>query len=835
MKGQQGWRAWLAGGFVSAALVSGGSGAWAAGAQPVAGQVEEIGQARDAGAMLEARFRTPPASARARLDWRLPDGGAASSAVAADLDWMSRAGLGGLQIENASASPQALRLVAQGAQAQGLDLAIALPAAEAVDSLDGAAMSIWLNRCFDDLQAALGAGMLGADGVRGLVNGTQEVALPATTPLMNAQFARLRGYDPAPWLPVLSGASAREASAQDQARFLRDWRRTRADLLNSERFGMIAQVAHERGLKLYGAAPEGTAPDDAMAMRMRADVPMVVVAQAALTGARGAGLAGERRIAEAASVAHVYGQNWVAGEVLPDMGPSAIAPWTVTPHTMRGALDLAFVNGVNRVILPARIGASGAPWFGPQQSWAGLAQGFSDYLARTSLMLQQGHNVADLAELADEEAPRGDAPPRDDAVPPGYARDFVTAAMVDGSLMVDGHDLVSQSGARYRALWLGGAARPMTLRTLARLADLVAAGATVVGPRPLASPALADAQGDAPARWQSLAAMLWPEGQAETVVGQGRVIAGGNAGVALARMGVAPDFRPVGSGAGSDAGSDPAFVHRTMRDGESWFLVNRADHEVRFDGHFRVMGKAAEIWHAETGQIEAASYRIEGGETRVPLVLAPRGSLFVVFRKAASARAVQLAPVVERPLVTLTGPWALAFQGGRGAPARLNVPALTRLDRSPIEGVRHFSGEVAYGLGFRPPRGWKRGMPLWLDLGEVHDLAQVRVNGRDMGARWQAPYRYDIGGAVRGGTNRLVVQVAGSWANRVIGDAAARAAGAKAAIAPAGAPLTADIARAPLVPSGLVGPVVLGTTVQETGNGPAHSAGGGPTEARSTR
>jgi hypothetical protein len=171
--------------------------------------MEEIGQARDAGAMLEARFRTPPASARARLDWRLPDGAAASSVIAADLDWISRAGLGGLQIENASASPQALRLVAQGAQAQGLDLAIALPAAEAVDSLDGAAMRIWLNRCFDDLQAALGAGMLGPHGVSGLVNGTQVVALPATTPLMNAQFARLRGYDPAPWLPVLSGASVR--------------------------------------------------------------------------------------------------------------------------------------------------------------------------------------------------------------------------------------------------------------------------------------------------------------------------------------------------------------------------------------------------------------------------------------------------------------------------------------------------------------------------------------------------------------------------------------------------------------------------------------------------
>jgi hypothetical protein len=144
---------------------------------------------------------------------------------------------------------------------------------------------------------------------------------------------------------------------------------------------MIAQVAHERGLKLYGAAPEGTAPDDAMAMRMRADVPMVVVAQAmvaqaALTGARGAGLAGERRIAEAASVAHVYGQNWVAGEVLPDMGPSAIGPWTVTPRTMRGALDLAFVNGVNRVILPARIGRAGPHGSARSRAGPGSPKGF---------------------------------------------------------------------------------------------------------------------------------------------------------------------------------------------------------------------------------------------------------------------------------------------------------------------------------------------------------------------------------------------------------------------------------------------------------------------------
>jgi hypothetical protein len=115
--------------------------------------------------------------------------------------------------------------------------------------------------------------------------------------------------------------------------------------------------------------------------------------------------------------------------------------------------------------------------------------------------------------------------------------------------------------------------------------------------------------------------------------------------------------------------------------------------------------------------------------------------------------------------------WMVAFQAGRGAPASLAMPTLARLDQNAAPGVRYFSGMATYARSFRLPKGWKKGQPLWLDLGEVHDIAQVTVNGQDLGTQWHAPYRFDVGSAVHNGTNAIQVRVANSWVNRLIGDA----------------------------------------------------------------
>jgi hypothetical protein len=61
--------------------------------------------------------------------------------------------------------------------------------------------------------------------------------------------------------------------------------------------------------------------------------------------------------------------------------------------------------------------------------------------------------------------------------------------------------------------------------------------------------------------------------------------------------------------------------------------------------------------------------------------------------------------------------------------------------------------------------------PLWLDLGEVKELAEVRVNGKSLGVLWTYPFRVSVSGAVHEGRNELEVRVTNLWPNRLIGDA----------------------------------------------------------------
>ena len=62
------------------------------------------------------------------------------------------------------------------------------------------------------------------------------------------------------------------------------------------------------------------------------------------------------------------------------------------------------------------------------------------------------------------------------------------------------------------------------------------------------------------------------------------------------------------------------------------------------------------------------------------------------------------------------------------------------------------------------------GRALYLDLGKVAVMAQVKVNGRDLGILWKAPYCLEITAAAKAGENSLEVAVTNLWINRMIGD-----------------------------------------------------------------
>lgn len=670
-----------------------------------------------------------------------------------------------------------------------------------VDKLDAQAVERYLRHYLDLYRDITGPELMGERGVRALLLDSTEVGAFNWTPRFVERFRELRGYDPLPWLPTVSGQLI--GSRVDSDRFLYDFRRTLAEMHATEHYATVARVAREYGLRVYGEALEDQRPviGDDMALRRYADVPMAALWTWSDTHGPRPTLLGDLK--GASSVAHLYGQNVVAAESL----TSALSPWSNAPSDLRRAIDLEFAHGVNLPIIHTSVHQplERAPglslmifgqFFNRHETWAEMARPWIDYIARSSYLLQQGRNVADVAVFYGEESPLSAqaAFGEPSGLPRRYAFDYVNADVLRDVLSVENGDLVAASGARYRILQLAGSSRFMTLPTLRRLAELVEQGATVVGRPPVGSPSLADER----AAFDGLVDQLW-SGQPETRVGLGRVIASDDVEGGLARLGVVPALdidNPLGE-------RDVMFVHRQAGDADIFFVLNRSRSARTLRPRFRVLGKSPELWSAETGTSRPISFESDGSATTVPLEIGPEQGVFVVFRGHAEGTRRIIAAPQPSPLLALDGPWRVAFQPGRGAPATIDLPGLISLSDHVDPGVRYFSGEATYTRTFRLPEGVSDAGPLWLDLGAVGDLAEVTVNGQAAGAVWIAPWRVDISQVVRPGENKVSIKVANLWVNRLIGDAQ-----------PGAEPIaftTIDTfsADAPLRPSGLIGPVRL--------------------------
>ena len=123
-------------------------------------------------------------------------------------------------------------------------------------------------------------------------------------------------------------------------------------------------------------------------------------------------------------------------------------------------------------------------------------------------------------------------------------------------------------------------------------------------------------------------------------------------------------------------------------------------------------------------------------------------------------------------MAALGGPWQLSFPPDLGAPASLTLERLAPWSASDQDGVKYFSGTATYTHPFDVQQAWiGAGDRLMLDLGDVRDLAQVSVNGKDLGVVWKPPYRVDITEAAHSGRNELTVKVTNEWTNRIMGDA----------------------------------------------------------------
>lgn len=662
-----------------------------------------------------------------------------------------------------------------------------------VDKLDADAVRRYLETYLDMYRETLGEDLMGERGLQALLTDSIEAGSTNWTPAMEAEFAARRGYDLRPWLPALAGAVIGSRAATE--RFLYDYRQTLAELLADKHYGTVAAVAHEYGLRVYGEALENGRPilGDDLAMRRFADVPMAALWTWGRSAVPRWSLLGDMK--GASSVAHVYGQNLVAAESM----TSANMPWAFAPRDLKRVMDFEFAHGVNLPVIhtsvhvPVEDRKPGlslmifGQHFNRNETWAEMAGPWIDYIGRSAYMLQQGRNVADIALFHGEEAPltaqyQGGVP---DGLPQAYAYDYVNAQMLSEALTIEGGKLISEGGARYSALYLGGTSSMMTLPTLRRIAELAASGLPVIGARPAESPSLGDDAGE----FARLVNQVWS---------RDNVLEGPDIEAAMAQLGIAPDFTAEGTRAG-----DVMFVHRAAADADIYFINNRRNEAVTTQARFRVTGKVPELWDAITGTSRRVSYRMEEGVTVVPLDLRAEDAVFVVFREDTAAAAQTVTDATPQLLGQIEGPWQVTFQEGRGAPAGISLDRLQPLNEHASPEVRYFSGVATYTASFRLPEGAAPGDGLWVDLGQVADVAEVFVNGQAAGISWIAPDRLNIGEFVQAGENRLEVRVANRWVNRLIGD---RQDGAEPVTFTAAPTYRPD---AQLLPSGLIGPVTI--------------------------
>ena len=690
------------------------------------------------------------------------------------------------------------------------------------DKLSREAVRAFLDGVFSPLERRFGSP--GKAGLRHLLMDSWECDGQSWTPAMIGEFARRRGYDPRPWMPVFTGRVV--GSAMLSERFLCDFRLTIGDLLVENYYAAADEIARRKGLVLMAEAPGIVSTCiDALRAKGAVQVPMGEFWHRDVFDEK-SNFRSLLDCRDASSGAHLYGKRVVAAEAFTYAGGWI---WRSHPFTLKALGDLYFCQGVNRFVFHSyphqpfadprqRPGMSMwtiGTFFGRTDTWWETGgKAWVAYLTRCQHLLQQGRPVRDVAILVGETIPSGAIASSGiertiRSLPPGYDYDLVNAdALLTRISPRDGR-AVLPDGNSYRVLAIPDAA-VMSPAVAARVRDLVAGGVAVVGAKPAIAPTLTDYP-VCDEQVRRIAEEVWGNCDGKSVTQRaykaGWVFNGASVSAALERAGVAPDF----TYRAAVTNAALVFTHRWLDDGAHVFFVSHQGTETldRVECSFRVAGLQPELWDPADGSLhDASAFRIENGRTVVPLRFDPAGSRFVVFRRATS---ITNGPVTHNDpayaaVMSLAGPWSVSFDPTLGGPASVEFQALEDWTSRPEPGIRFYSGTATYRAAFDLVAG-QAARPLFLDLGGVGIMAEVTLNGRELGTLWKPPFRVALADAVRPGRNELTVRVTNPWANRLIGDNGLAETQRIARVSYPN-PYKAD---APLVSSGLRGPVTVQT------------------------
>lgn len=662
-----------------------------------------------------------------------------------------------------------------------------------------------------------------------LYEDSYEVNTAVWTPLMPEEFKKRTGYSIIPFLPVLDGMIINNKNTTD--RFLFDFNKVLSDLIIENHYTLGRRLAEAEGLGFYAEAGGPGKPIH--------NVPFEdLKALGSLTVPRGEfwnkhpQLDLLQIVKGISSASHIYNQKYVEAEAF-----TSVWLWQEGPAELKPLADRAMCEGLNRFVyhtFPHSPPESGMPgWiynFGTiintTNGWWSKSEGFHNYLARCSYLLQQGNFVGDVAFYYGDVAPNFVSPKH--IIPelgPGYDYDVVNSDVILNRMSVKDGKVFLPHGQYYEVLVLppGKKFNPEVLK---KIMKLVSDGATVIGSPPSESYSLADTAVQNSSIRES-AALLWGKCDSmhlkENRYGKGKVIWGKSVREVLIEKGIYPDV----SVNEADNTNKIDYIHRISDGADIYFVRNRNPETINTIIHFRVRNKIPEFWDPDAGKrFAVSSFSSAATGTSLPLSLGEYGSCFIIFRDTINADTTnksitsgeiaftQYGEVIidPTPVKQLSGPWEVRFQHQPGSPVSCSFAELTSWHLSEDSALRQFSGVASYRKSFTISDGvLMSGKKYFLKLNRVKEIAAVYLNGQKLGLHWHPACRFDITQFLKAGENHIVIDVVNSINNKLVGDARKpewfRTTRSNIFRLPNA--WTTEFSKAPLIEAGLLGPVYI--------------------------
>lgn len=627
------------------------------------------------------------------------------------------------------------------------------------DNLRAEATRLHLRHMLDPLMKV--AGRHAGRALGGLAIDSLDVHAPLWTTGLPEKVRERFGHDLVPWLVTYAKRDIAEADLAE--RFKQQMSLLRQELMRDNLYRVFHDEMRARKLTLVASAH---VTPDPKTMLQYVDRPQIEF------------WIGSRSIikSDTPGAARAFGLHTITAEAFTAFPEDAM--WSESPARLKPFADMAMGSGVTRMMLHSvphqsfldarfRPGMTMGWWgtkFGWQQTWWKPGKAFFDYLTRSSVLLEHGEVPTRLLVI-------GWRP--EQSYGPQHAVDYASAETLSRAKVVNGQ-VVLPSGRRYALVGLS--AQPAMSLALARTVKrLVSEGAVIMGTRPERSTELADREA-ADAEVARIGREVWGEQpipeNALRAYGKGRVMGHRSLNAALVSLGAVEDLvMEPGS-----AFARVRFARRSGPEADLYFLAhnNAAEPAVEFTGVFGTTAGRPELWDPLRGTRRALpefSPDAKAGVTRVPLRLEPGESVFVVFpRQATVPAALGRNFVAPSPLREVAGPWRVSFAGARadGSAASATLEKLSDWSTATDPDIKYFSGTATYTTEFALSAS-EASAPLSLDLGRVEVIARVKLNGRDLGVVWAAPWRIALAGA-RAGRNTLEIEVTNLWANRLIGD-----------------------------------------------------------------